>query len=152
GANLQISSARAIMMGMSTINNRLAYVGGLRGATTPTDHLAFNQLIRNDRDLIVGLTDDSGYYSARTDSGCTVIGYFRDLDAGGIWYPADGHTQDEVDSCTDCVDSNINYAGDNPLQESREVMFSALVLNAPVVMSRYQGEFHGCIITEFPLF
>lgn len=151
--NLQISSARGIFLGMSTIAARMQYAGGLSGATTPTTNLLFNQKLIDDRDKIVGLTDDAGYFQTRSLGG-VVVGYLRDMDKGGIWYPAPTTimTQDQITNCTTCVDSTITYSGGQPDLISRAVTFKGLVLNAPVVMSRYEGEFHGSIIAEFVLF
>ena len=151
--NLQVSSARAVIMGMSTLNTRMQYAEGLAGADSVTTHLQFNQLIAADRDKIDGLTDDAGYFKTRSNGG-KVIGYLRDLDRGGVWYadPNSGLTDKQVSDCTSCSDSSFKYSLPNIDIVSRTVNFRALVLNAPVVMSRYLGEFHGSVIAEFALF
>ncbi len=168
GANLQISSARAIMVGMSTMSDRLQYAAGLRNAPTYQDNLNFNQDILHDRDLITGLTDSAGYYKKLTlNSTHDTIAYFRNLDSGGNWEPTEGHTQTEVDNCgSNCTDSGYRYAMNDPVSgrpygqqdpqriciNSFEATFAGLVLNAPIVQSRYYGKFYGSIIAEFALF
>lgn len=158
--NLQISSARAIIIGMKTVTTRLTMeatthmVGGLRRAWTDDQELAFNLKIIEDRNRVSGLTNDAGPFRVMYGPDkTTVIAVMDDPDvrqwvaAPGVpsFPPASecGHVGQTGKSCY--LSWAVGY-------NRKTVNYKHLLLNAPKVYGRYYGVLEGVVISEDPLF
>ena len=164
-SNLQITSARAIIMGFRSMKARFtqmatnANVGGIREEWTDEGELRFNEGIINDRDAIDGLTNDAGPYRLMVDSTGTPIAYLDDYDTD-VWQPAPGRTT--FPNPATCVNGipkatqpcGTDWTGQYPIgkQLRRSIHYEHLLLNAPKIHSRYHGVFQGVIIGEDVLF
>jgi hypothetical protein len=174
-SNLQISSARAIVMGFASMGSRFGndatgfITNGIREAITDTQEEIFNQKIISDRDRVEGLTDDAGPFkvvfglvpgsTAATSVG-DLLGYTTNMDRYE-WEGYMGRSVPDLSTCRvgglgsakafydqgyKCI---IDHARDN-LKKS--IDFNHLLLNAPKVHSRYHGKMQGVVIGEDVLF
>ena len=165
-SNLQISSARAIVMGMRSLNARLTQaalpsaVGGLRAAPTDDAELAENALILADRDSVDGLTNDAGPFQLMVNTSGQVIGIMQDYDSG-TFEPVPGMgTVPDPSTCTSgtlpqgtatcAVTWTLDYP--NGAIYRKTINYTHLLLNAPKIESRYLGTFQGVIVGEDVLF
>lgn len=160
-SNLQISSARAVVMGMRSLGARLTQnatpvaVSGIRRGWTDDQELNFNVAIINDRDNIDGLVNDAGPYEIMTDLGGTVLAILDDYDApqwvaapGRTTYP-DPSTCSQVSTPPGNQPCAIKWAD---TYNRKTVNYSHVLLNAPKIYSRYYGKFQGVVIGEDVLF
>ncbi len=157
GSNLQISSSRAIIMGMKTLSTRLtqdattAMVSGMRSTWTDDQELAQNIKIIEDRDSVDGLTNDAGPFRVMKDKTGNIVAVQDDFDTKE-WLPAPGQTSiPDASTCGDPIVApcSIDWAKS---YQRKTIDFKHLLLNAPKVYSRYYGNFYGVVIAEDALF
>jgi hypothetical protein len=199
--NLQISSSRAVVMGIWYLEDRffrsglnMAYI---REAQTLASLNAFKQRIIDERNVITNtsvgatldgniLNDDAGPFqvlikrpnSSLANAQIAAIRYTFDPDnhtnanpGSSNWIPVNGFTQAQV-SALNCIQfrTGIDFANnpsgynceywwagdDRPLDVQpnlrKSIDYEKLLVNAPMVHSRYSGLFKGVIIAEVGLF
>lgn len=160
-SNLQISSSRAVIMGMRALGSRLtqsatpAMVGGIRQGWTDDQELMFNIQISVDRDSIDGLTNDAGPFRKMVDQAGNVLALMDDYDLAE-WRAAPGVTSfPSPDQCINgylpTVDQPCGLVWAEDFQR-KSIDYKHLVLNAPKIYSRYYGTFEGVVIAEDALF
>ncbi len=166
-SNLQISSSRAIVMGMRALSSRLtqnfspAMVGGMRSAPTDDAEIAENAAIATDRDSVDDLTNDAGPFQLMVDTQGNVIGIQDDYDIGTFSVvPGGPNPVPDPETCsinslplgtaTCAVDFVLSFP--NAASYRKSINYTHLLLNAPKVYSRYTGSFQGVIIAEDALF
>lgn len=154
-ANLQISSARAIYLGLRDIELRLGgdeHAIGIRAAPTADTEKGWDAKIFEDRNKIgPALVEDTGPFRFGNCAG-QPSGTFRFGQGDNNWrYLATNLPVAPADlaSCSD-----QGWAGGNPQATAarKTVNYNGLVLNAPKVHSRYFGTFKGLVIGEDVIF
>lgn len=177
--SLQITSARAIVMGMKGLAQRLTDEGssgfatqGIRDHYTDETEEVFNTKIFEDRDKMAGLVNDAGPLkvmwvkddpSSRPSSdpdhpGYTIQATMDDLDSKD-WKQVPGFSPPATSKCF----PNWMVAQLTKVQKPcvfdwakgykrKTVNYRHVLLNAPKVYSRYYGRFLGAVIAEDALF
>ncbi len=174
--NLQISSTKAIMMGVKSIKHRFSLTEfGLRGMETQGEERIFDAKIFSERDRIQGLEDDAGPFWVKKEvsvlpDGKTpnpnsqrkilAFGYGND-DPSTEWRAEPGVDISRISNAdcpfveTEAIKANktcFTEWAENSGNKRKFKNYKGLVLNAPEIHSRYMGTFKGVIIAEQALF
>ncbi len=152
-ANLQISSARGIFIGLRDLEIRLDdHAAGIRSAPTAADELASNAKIYEDRDKIgPALIEDTGPFKAGTCAGRRA-GTFRYGQADLNWKYLDTKLPVAPADLASCTGGDWAGSSADGAAARKVVDYHGLVLNAPKVHGRYLGTFKGLVIGEDVIF
>ena len=171
---LQLASTEGILFGMKTTRYRTAHFHGLRGMDTIAAGEAFYLKIHEAAESLTGLVDDAGPYrgiykriagqpdqilayaqNVPRDIGRVISGddfniikpILKDANthAAFNWEAYCGTAATTAGGYTCAVDWTKEFG-------RKTVNQSGLLLNAPVVWSRYFGQFKGVVIAETALF
>ncbi|MBX3033998.1 MAG: hypothetical protein KF865_08735 [Bdellovibrionaceae bacterium] len=172
--NLQITSARAIIIGMRSLSTRMTQdasfeaVGGIRQGWTDGQELAFNNRIIQDRDSVDGLVNDAGPfqvvrtidYSGNEARAGEIVGVIDDYDDKFLAPVRPGVALPDLSKCASTPEEGKARSPRAPCLHPewaegfrrKTVEFHHILLNAPKVHSRYYGAFQGVVIAEDALF
>ena len=130
--NLQLASARGIMLGLGA-NPEMQEAGMLQNYYPPADTLLGRLVLPNSASGI--MSSDINYTTQTRDPSQSITQKLASMIADYNAFPA-GSILDAT----------------NQLPDRRAVSFERLLLDAPNVQSRYQGNFSGVVISEIAIF
>lgn len=154
--NLQISSARTIMLGIKGAKTRLESSGegfaGIRQATTDATEKTFNQGIYDDRDTMIDKLVDAGPWRACVGTSGRYIGSYDEGTLTEHWEYLDNDLRQTAPYDCSGSDWTLKVSPALKKQYTQSVNFEHLYLNAPKVHSRYLGVFKGVVVAEDAIF
>lgn len=142
--NLQITSARAIMMGLGKMYNS---AGQHCEQNAPVEHRWYWDRLQN-IDSEYNLADRADYLKSIKDSAYNrFVRFWPNI----YHHTRDGRAPSTVN--TELYNEYLSTVGDqyDAACSGRQVAFSRLLLNAPRVESRYNGNFSGSIVAEISI-
>ena len=154
--NLQISSSRAILLGIRGAE-RIEESGdswaGIRQAPGTDAEKQFNQKIYQDRDLVYDDIEDAGPWQACVGVDGRWIGeYDRYLQTKHWEYIDDASRTPTSEACSGGSDWLFKQNLALKLARTRNVNYNGLYLNAPKIQGRYLGLYQGVVVAEDALF
>lgn len=155
-ANLQISSSRAIFMGIRDVEIRMLanHAAGLRDAPTAQAETTAASKIYEDRDKIgSALVEDTGPFTVGTCAGRRA-GTWRYAQPNLEIKYLDTQLPVATADLASCSIGSAAWAGSTPdgMALRKTIDYHGLVLNAPRVHGRYFGTFTGLVIGEDVIF
>ena len=156
--NLQISSARAVIMGIKGLKTRLedtsAGFAGIRQATGLDAEKTFNQKLYDDRDVVISELEDAGPWKACLGTSGRYIGSFDVATPDERWEYLDNklHQPATYDCSGNDWTLKVDASGVLKRFTTRSVNYQGLYINAPKVHSRYLGVFKGVVVAEDAIF
>jgi hypothetical protein len=155
--NLQISSARTIMMGIKGAKTRLEDsadgFAGIRQASSVDAEKTFNQKIYDDRDTMIEGLEEAGPWRACMSPGSSrYIGSFDTGTPTEHWEYLDNKNHEVATYDCSGDDWTLRVSAALKSSTTRTVNYTGLYLNAPKVHSRYLGVFKGVVVAEDAIF